>query len=64
MFDLKKGDKILLKDKLIFETKKELLKELDWFNVENTSDTHVYFFNKTPTNYNKKAIYITDKDLF
>lgn len=47
-----------------FEVDKELLKQVEWFNVETLSDTHTDFFNKTPTNYNKKSIAITSDDLF
>jgi len=48
----------------IFEVNHEILKQVEWFDVENSSDTHVDFFNKTSTNYNKKAISITEEDLF
>jgi ribonucleoside-diphosphate reductase beta chain len=48
----------------LFEVDKEILKHTEWFDVEISSDTHADFFNKTPTNYNKKSISITTEDLF
>lgn len=48
----------------IFEVDKDILKQTEWFDVEALSDTHTDFFNKTPTNYNKKSISITSEDLF
>lgn len=48
----------------IFEVDQELLKKVEWFNVESTSDTHTDFFMKTPVNYNKKSQAITAADIF
>lgn len=48
----------------IFDTNKDLLKLVEWFNVETLSETHFDFFNKTPTNYTKKAQSISGNDLF
>ncbi len=48
----------------IFEVNQDLLIQTEWFNVENTSETHVDFFVKTSVNYNKKSISITSNDLF
>ena len=48
----------------IFTINKELLKETEWFDIETVSETHTDFFNKTPTNYTKKAQAITEDDIF
>lgn len=48
----------------VFDVDKEALKQTEWFEVEALSDTHTDFFNKTPTNYNKKSISITSDDIF
>jgi ribonucleoside-diphosphate reductase beta chain len=50
--------------KELFEVDRELLKEIEWFNLENMSETHTDFFNKTPINYNKKSMSIEAEDLF
>lgn len=47
-----------------FETNKDLLKHVEWFNVEYTSELHIDFFDKTPINYTKKAQSITPDDIF
>lgn len=54
----------MIECKELFEVDKEILKHTEWFDVEISSDTHADFFNKTPTNYNKKSISITTEDLF
>lgn len=48
----------------LFKVDEKVIEKLQWFDVENTSDTHVDFFSKTSSNYNKKAISITEEDLF
>ncbi len=48
----------------IFEVDKNILKPIEWFNIETLSDTHTDFFSKTPTNYNKKSIAITSENIF
>lgn len=48
----------------IYYINTELLKQVAWFDVETLSNTHTDFFNKTPTNYTKKAQSITSDDLF
>ena len=49
---------------VIFTVDTELLKGVEWFNVETLAETHTDFFHKTPTSYNKKSQSITSEDLF
>lgn len=48
----------------IFEVDKEILKDLEWFNVENLAETHFDFFSQTPVSYNKRSKAVTENDLF
>lgn len=48
----------------LFEVNKDVLKHTEWFDVELFSENHTDFFNKTPTNYTKKAQSITKTDIF
>jgi ribonucleoside-diphosphate reductase beta chain len=48
----------------IFDIDKEKLKDVEWFDIETLSETHTDFFHKTPVNYNKKAISVTEDNLF
>lgn len=50
--------------KKIFSVDQELLKQVEWFNVETLAETHTDFFHKTPVSYNKKSQSITAEDLF
>lgn len=50
--------------KKIFTVDQELLKQVEWFNVETLAETHTDFFHKTPVSYNKKSQSITAEDLF
>jgi ribonucleoside-diphosphate reductase beta chain len=54
----------LINCKQLFETNQDILNNLEWFNVESTSEVHTDFFHKTPVNYNKKSQSITANDLF
>lgn len=54
----------LIDCKEMYEVNKDLLKQTEWFNVENLAETHTDFFHKTSTAYNKKSISITTDDLF
>lgn len=54
----------LIDCKEIFNVDKKMINDLQWFDIENLSDTHTDFFSKTPTSYNKKSISITSEDLF
>jgi ribonucleoside-diphosphate reductase beta chain len=48
----------------LFEINKDILKHSEWFEIEVLSEVHTDFFNKTPTNYTKKAQSITSEDIF
>lgn len=48
----------------IYKVDKVELSKVEWFNIENLSETHTDFFHKTSTNYNKKTNSITAEDLF
>lgn len=54
----------LINCKPIFEVNRDLLKHVNWFNLENYSESHVDFFHKTSVNYNKKSKSVTANDLF
>ena len=47
-----------------FEVNKDILKNVEWFNLEMNSETHTDFFWKTPVAYLKKAQSITEQDIF
>ena len=48
----------------MFEVNEDLLKETEWFDVEVLVTKENDFFNKRSTEYSKKAISITEDDLF
>lgn len=50
--------------KPIFETNKEILKELQWFNDEIYAEVNTDFFHKRPVSYSKKTQAITAEDIF
>lgn len=47
-----------------FEIKKNILKEIEWFEDEVLTTKHTDFFYKRSINYSKKAKSITEDDLF
>ena len=48
----------------IFDIDPELIKQLEWFNVEIYAEVNTDFFNKKPVTYSKKVQSITENDLF
>ncbi len=48
----------------VFDINKDMLKSIEWFNIETLSETHIDFFHKTPVSYSKKAQSITALDIF
>lgn len=54
----------MLNMKAIFEINRDVLKNVEWFIIEHNTTTHTDFFNKTSTNYTKRAQPITASDLF
>tara|TARA_Y100000385_G_scaffold150366_1_gene155915 strand:+ start:101 stop:565 length:465 start_codon:yes stop_codon:yes gene_type:complete len=55
-------DKIGMKP--IFEVDEELLKSVEWFDIEITGTKEGDFFYKKSVDYNKKSKSITEDDLF
>lgn len=55
-------DKIGMKP--IFEVNQEILKAVEWFDIEITGTKEGDFFYKKSVDYNKKSKSITEDDLF
>lgn len=47
-----------------FIINRDILSHTEWFEIETLTETHTDFFHKTPIAYNKKAISITEDDIF
>jgi len=50
--------------KSIFEVDEEMLKQVEWFDIEITATKEGDFFYKKSIDYNKKSKSITEDDLF